>query len=288
MSSSKVASMNPDSFIQGGLADDFDGVITKVRFCPWNYNGSIDHHVLAVAVTIRPDDEEEFTQYYSAGDLEQFVPSMDGENGVNLAAENAEPADLEGIYALRVGKKEGLASSSNWAQFIGAAVEANFPKDRITPDVTFFEGTRGHFNRIPQKKRSGLVQTKPEDGKNNRNKEILVLTEFKSFETTNGNGKAPAKAKAAAKTASTTSTSTTTASNGNGLDEKLAEIVRGALKKAGDDGMPKSALPKAALAGLSGADKAKGVKRIVEAEFLNAYDSFWAFDADSGTLISVE
>ena len=50
----RVASMNPDNFVSGGLMDDFDGVITKARFAPWDYDGKIDHHVLAVAVSITP------------------------------------------------------------------------------------------------------------------------------------------------------------------------------------------------------------------------------------------
>ena len=45
----RVASMNPDNMLAAGLKSDFDGLITKVRLCPWDYDGKLDHHVLAVA-----------------------------------------------------------------------------------------------------------------------------------------------------------------------------------------------------------------------------------------------
>src|SRR4051812_32302072 len=64
----RMVSMNPDNFAQGGLKDDFDGTILKVEACPWDYNKSIETPVLAIAVTIQPDDEDQpFVQHYSAG-----------------------------------------------------------------------------------------------------------------------------------------------------------------------------------------------------------------------------
>lgn len=296
MDPSKVASLNPDTFVQGGLQDDFDGVITKVRYCPWDYNGNIDHHVLAVAVTIKPDDPEieEFVQHYSAGDLEQFVPSMDGDNAVDLSVDTNEetnpgfsPDQLEGIYALRVGKKEGLANSSNWATFIRAAIDAGFPVASLTPSVACFEQHRGHFNRIPQKKRAGLVETDAQKAKN-RNKEILVMTEYKGAAEGAAKPKVAPKAAAAKATPATKAApaapATPAAATGT-LDEKLVAIVVAGLA-ANDGSLPKSSLAKLALNGLAGVEKAKGVKRVVEQEFLEGNEESWVFDGDSGTLIA--
>lgn len=303
---SRVASMSPDSFVQGGLMDDVDGTIIKARFVPWDYNGHLDHHVLGVAVTIQVEGEAEpYVQHYSAGDLEHFMPSKDGETPVNLenfGGEGYDPEDAEGIYALKVGKKEGLANSSNWAQFIVAALDAKFPPDRLTAGTDCFEGVMGHFNRVPQKKRSGLVKPTAAPGAKGKSDDILVITEFKGW-ATGGASKKPATAStspAAAKSASskpsvaakpgTTPTSTATAASGNGaspLDDKLVEIVTGAVGTAGEEGLSKSKLPSFALKGLPGADKGKGVKRIVEAEFLSGHEEAWIYDADSGTLYAI-
>ena len=92
----KVASMRPDEMVAGGLMDDFNGTITKARLVPWDYNGNLDHHILALALTIQPEEGDEFVQHYSTGaELDEFVPSMDGEEPVDL--ENGEGEELEGI-----------------------------------------------------------------------------------------------------------------------------------------------------------------------------------------------
>lgn len=286
--------MNPDNMIAGGLMDDFDGTITKVRLVPWDYNGKLQNHVLAAAVTIKPEDGDEFVQHYSAGDLENFVPSNDGENGVDLSGDD--PEAMEGIYALRVGKKEGLSSSSNWAGFIKAALDAGFPVSALTAAVSCFEGVVAHFNRIPQKKRAGLVKPAEADGQKARSNDILVITEIKSGPTTAGTkpaagSKPTAPATSASSKPSTaapkTAAATPAAPAAGDLDSKLVEIVRAAIKGQ-EDGITKDKLPSAALKGLSGAEKGKGVKRIVDPEFLNGYEQFWAFDAESGLIISVE
>ena len=279
----KVASLNPDSFVQGGLADDFDGTIEKARFVPWDYNGNIDHHVLAVAITIKPDDEDAFVQHYSAGDLEQFVPSQDGETSVDL--ENGEGEALEGEYALQVGKKEALASSSNFAQFIGAAVEAGFPVADITAACSFLEGHKGHFNRIPQKKRSGLVQSE-EQQKKGRASEILVMTEYKG--KASGGAKASGvKSKPGSKPAAKPESKASAPAGGGDLDSQIADVIVAEIKKA-DGTLPKSKVAQAVLKAFTGADKAKAVKRAAEVEFLNSQEERWVFDADSATLIGTE
>jgi len=289
----RVASMNPDNMLAAGLKSDFDGLITKVRLCPWDYDGKLDHHVLAVAVTITPDGEDPFTQHYSAGDLELFVPSKDGETPVDL--ESGEGEALEGIYAFKIGKKDQLSNSTNWAQFITAALDAGFPREKLTAAVTCFEGIYGHFDRIPQKKRAGLVKPAATDSKA-RSNDILVVTEIKEApaaaagKPSSGAAKATsASSKPSTAAAAKTPTPSTTATAGGDLDSKLVEIVRAALAAAGEEGLQKAKLPAAALkGGLAATEKGKGVKRIVEADFLSGHEDVWVFDAESGVLISVE
>ena len=62
----RAASIRPDMMVQAGLMDDFDGTIIKARYKPWDYDGKIDHDVLAVAVTLQPEEGEPFVQHYSA------------------------------------------------------------------------------------------------------------------------------------------------------------------------------------------------------------------------------
>lgn len=284
----KVASMNPDNMVAAGLMDDFDGTVTKVRLIPWDYDGKIDHHVLAAQVTVKNDDGTETVEHLSAGDLELFAPSMDGENPVPLTKDGATTEELEGVFALQVGKKEALANSTNWAQWIQAALQAGFPPSKLAADVRCFEGVYGHWNRIPQKKRSGLVRPAPAAGERAKSNDILVLTELKTPPA--GTAKPTT---GAVKTAATTSakpattTATTAPAAGGDLDAKLVEIVRKALVGQAE-GLSKSKLPGAALAGLAPADKGKGVKRVVDAEFLSGHEDLWVFDADSGTVISIE
>lgn len=301
---SAVASMNPDNMAQAGLMDDFDGMIEKVRLVPWDYNGNIDHHILAVAVTIRPDGEEPFTQHYSAGaELDQFAPSMDGEESVDLDAND--PESLEGVFALRVGSKEQLPNNSNWAHFIRALIDAGFDAGQLAADVRFAEGVYGHFNRIPQKKRSGIVVTPPAGGatEKKRNNDILVVTELKDAPKgtgTTSKGAAPAKANPA--TGSTAKGVAKKAApveqeeeevqetgDRDELDTALVALIQEAVGKAGDDGLLKGKLAPLALKGLPGPLKAKGVKRISDNAFLETLGEADGvmFDADSGTLMAI-
>lgn len=279
---SKVASMNPDNMASGGLMDDFDGTITKVRLVPWDYNGNIDHDVLAAAVTIQPDEGDEFTQHYSAGDLESFMPSMDGKEPIS-----GDDDDREGIYALQVGKKEQLNNNSNWAQFLKAAIDAGFDTSRMTAEVTFLEGVYGHFNRIPQKKRSGIVVTpRPgqKEAKQDRPQEILVITEIKeapkAAKVTNGSGKA-APAKTSAKPAGKAAKD-----DGDDLDDRLAAVIVEAIEAA-DGVLLKTKLAGIAMKAFQGPEKAKAVKRATDVAFLESRGEDWAFDADEGQLLAV-
>lgn len=299
--SSAVASLLPENMIQGGLADDFDGVITSATFAPWDYAGKLDHHVLAVHLVIKPDegDEGDVDAWYSAGDLDSFMPSKDGSTPVDTSdfgQEGVPFEKVEGFFALRVGKKEGLNNNTNFAQFVGAALEAGFPKEKVSADIRFLVGTHAHFNRIQQKKRAGLVKAQPE-GQQKRGGEVLVITEFKGFtggagagksSTSGGGGLKKPSAASTSAPATTTAPSTSTAPTTGDLDTALIAVVSEVI--AGQaEGVSKTKLPPAALKSLKPADKGKGVKRITEAAFLeSAGDGSdgkpWAFDAESGTL----
>jgi hypothetical protein len=276
---SAVASMNPDNMLSGGLMDDFDGTIVKARLVPWDYNGNVDHHVLAVALTIQPDDDEKpFVQHYSAGDLESFAPSMDGKHPVDL--DNGEGEDLEGIYAIRVGKKDQLNNNSNWAHFTGAALDAGFERSNLGAAVTWAEGLYCHFNRVPQKKRSGIVVTPTGgDAKRARNNDVLVITEIKGAKAT--------KATVAKTTKPAPATKAAPEAAGDDFDEQLTTVVTEAVVAAGESGLAKSKLASIAIKAFQGADKAKAVKRVNDVKFLESLEAV-VFDADTNILTSIE
>jgi len=268
----RVASMNPDNMVSAGLADDFDGQITEARVVPWDYDGKLDHDILAVRLTIEPDEDsgfEEFTQHYSAGDLEYFVPSMDGKSPVDLDADDK--ADMEGVYAFPTGAREQLNNNSNWADFLFKLRDAEFPPDDMDADVRFVEGLAGHFNRVPQQKRSGIVR--PSGDGDTRQKTILVVTEISE-----------AKPKTRKKRTSKKSSKSTTKSTpkvDSDLDYRIEEVILEALVEAEE--LPKAKLPGLVIKVFAGAEKAKAVKRAASVEYLNSREA-WEFDEDEGVL----
>jgi hypothetical protein len=283
-----VSVMRPDQFQGGGLPDDFDGTITEVRFVPWNYptdnkpEGTIDHHILAARVTIEREEGDPVVQHYSAGELEHFAPSVDGESPVDLNGDDI--AQMEGVYAYKVGKKEALASSSNWSHFLTALYEAGMPYEDMSPDVRFLEGLNAHFNRVPQRKRSGMGSDQGGDGK--RVKEILVITEIKerAAATTKKAAKAsPLSARATAKPAAKAEVAAE--ENGEGdLSARLAEAIVNATRDAGGT-LVKSKLAQVAIKNFKGSEKTEALALATNADFLEGLaesNAYW--DAEEGTL----
>lgn len=254
----KLVSFNPETFVSAGLADDFDGEITEVRYVQWDYNGSIAKPVLAARVTIVPDEEsgyDEFTQHYSAGDLQFFVPTDDGEDEAE-----------EGVSLMQTGHRPALSRSSNWAQFMIALGEAGYAVEGAATDVSTMEGIRAHFNRIPQQRRGGIQNA---DGEG-RPKEILVVTEVleaPSASTSKRSGKSKGSS----------------AANGSGeLDERIVEVVVAAL--VDEEELSKAQLPQFVMKAFDkGKEKAQAVKRVTDAAFLGSVDA-WTYDADEGTI----
>lgn len=236
----------PEDFAQTGLGDDFDGVVTRCVAAPSNYDDKLDHYIPVVAVTFLPDEDtelEEFTQIYSlGGSLEDFQPSLDGEEPVDLDSED--PSDWEGHYYIAVGDKTKASTTSNWAHFMSMLLEAGFPKNKVEADYRFLVGTYGHWNRIPQKKRSGLSGDEKE-------RQILVLTEFKELregEEGKKKGKVKTKVKAKAKKEEETEEEeetgeeeTETTSEDSDVRSKLEDAIITAIADSGGT-LPKSKL----------------------------------------------
>jgi hypothetical protein len=83
-------------------------------------------------------------QYYSAGDPEKIVVSPDGKR---VDMPNAPDA-------------KGLVQSTNAIAVVTSIINAGFPEDRITDDVSVFDGLVCRVNQIAQPKRPGLKDQK--------------------------------------------------------------------------------------------------------------------------------
>lgn len=154
--------MFPEAFVEGGgLYDDFDGTILDLAFVEFDYGGSIEDPVIALAVEIfndeadpedsKPDDKgnakNPFVQHYSAGDLAHFVPSADGSE------------------AVPVGSKTGLSKNCKAYKFIMAAIEAGFDKSQISNKCTVFKGAKFHFKRVKDEDQKDFGDRKKDDKK---------------------------------------------------------------------------------------------------------------------------
>lgn len=184
----ETISFLPEDWVSGGLPDDFDALIEKIRVGIWNYAGTRDFYRLAVFFHLIPSEEsglEPFVQPYTAGDLTQFVPTMDGKTPAGATVDeylllaagdydapvpDSELPNFEGVEFLPIGNKTGISDNSNFVVALQAFLTAE-PRLREFWDkkVTFLEGANCHWNRLDpdektQKKRKGLAQGASADG----------------------------------------------------------------------------------------------------------------------------
>jgi hypothetical protein len=141
---------------QGGIVDDIDVLIADAAFVQWDYNGAIDHEVLALGIQFQDDNGKQYDQYYSAGELTYFVPSDDGAGIVPVA------------------DKQMINDNTNAWKFISSLMECGFPEDKLASgNVKEFVGTKVHIKQIAQPVRQGLIR----GGKNaDRTPTVLLVT----------------------------------------------------------------------------------------------------------------
>lgn len=153
---------------QGGIIDDIDVEIIDAAFCQYDYQGNLDHEILALAIQYQDEAGKTYDQYYSAGELIYFVPSDDGSMAVPVA------------------DKQMLADSSNAWKFLASLIEVGFPVEMLeSGNVKKFVGMKVHVKQHAQPKRQGLIR----GGKNaDREPTVLLVTSILSMP-----GETPAK-----------------------------------------------------------------------------------------------
>lgn len=282
--------------VQGGLAGDFWGTVKEARTTIWNYdngNGPLVNEsgvvfTLAVRTVIAQDgeDESDVVNYWSAGSPEDFVPSMDGETPSPLD----EAGCSVGICFIPApgAPVKRMKNNTNYAQALEALTNAGF-KGAVSPDYRFWEGLHAHWDRVPQKKRSGPGMSVSQEG--GRAKDILVPTALGAETaavpvpaTAAVRAVPPARPAGAPPVAAAPAATPAVATD---FDETLAGIVVDSLPADGS-AVPKGTLASKVLkaANLTPAQKAKGVARATSAEFLNLLmgSGYVLFDADAGTV----
>ena len=287
---SRAASLNPDDFLAGGLKDDFRGRITEAVYCRCDYDGAENElgepiSVLAARMTIQPlDDEgnpndEPYVQHWSAGNLDHFVPSQDG----------VEPCDEDeaGPFAVRVGKKSELNNNTNFAHLLTSIIDSGeaskkFRRSDLTNSLACVEGLDAHWDRVPQKKRSGLVRA--DEGERKGGRDVLVVTEVFGY-----GDEAASSAKGSKKAAPAAGKKVVKAEDNGSpegdLDDRLQEAILEAITNTKDNTLRKGKVATAVLKAFA-ADKAKGkaVARCTQEDFLSSEDRPWSYDEDTGTL----
>lgn len=298
-SESLAASLLPDEMVAGGLADDFDGVVREARYAPFDYMGAIDEDVLSIQLKIErldvdasADEDERFiTQNWSAGDLKNFVPSIDGATKVADASTTDEEGNIitrtgQGYFAIRVGSRTALNNTTNAAMLMRSVLDVGFPREKFSPDIRFMEGIKGHWNRMPSDKKGGQFKNDtPEQKERASKRDVLVITRLDGVEAV---AKAGATASGKAKTTAATATTTASTTMASDIDAKLVEIVKSVVKP-GVDAIKKTALSGVVLKATKG-DKQQNamVKRVTTTEFLESLsDHNILFDAEAGTVEAI-
>jgi hypothetical protein len=243
---SQGVSIKPSDFTKGGLLDDEDVVFKKLRFVRGEdtdiQNYPDIEEKLFVHLVVSDEIGEEIENYYSAGVLEYFEPSEDGKRAIPVSSSST------------------LRSNCNFAFFMASIVNAGYPEDKLSDDLSVFEGLKCHMVRVPGPRRSGLGESKP------------VLIVEKIHEPYPWDGAKKPKAKSNAKPSKENSGADLTDETSGVIMEILAEaeepvkktsLFKVMLKKLAENGNP---------------NKKQMIKLAADNAFLEAGD--WEFDGN--------
>jgi hypothetical protein len=243
----KYVSMNPRDMSQGGgLWDNIDAILTSATFFNWDKAAG----AVYAKVVVKDDDGVEYEQNISCGKGD-FGPSNDGSR-LELTKDNAT-----------------LNSGSNFGIFLTSMINAGFPEDKVTDDITVFVGGKYHFDRIAAPKRSieGRKESKYED-------KVLVVTKVLALpgekKAAKGAAKGPQKSVPKAKPGDD--------DGGNEIATLAKETVMSVLLEAGEP-LGKAALAKAVGAQLDGHPlKSKVVVMVFQEAFLGGDTVDWTYE----------
>ncbi len=139
----------PSAMVEGGgLLDNVNATVKSARIVMFDYAGKASKPVPGIEFILLTEEGEEVSQFWSVGKPEDWQPSSDGKK-------------IEAI-----GRAVALNVSSNGAYLIKSIVNAGFPEDKITDEITCFEGMEAHFIRTaPATKRNVPARPARADGR---------------------------------------------------------------------------------------------------------------------------
>lgn len=169
----------PGDFVEGGVVPvDRNLLWEKCRFALFSYtkkDGTVVATTTAAEITYKDDDGQEFVQNYSVGDPERFIPSSDGKTLV------------------ATGVAQALSKSSNFYLLINSLINAGFPENHLSEDISQLGGLYAYHIGLPEPKRVGLVRQAEEGA---RERVISVPSQILRLPWEKGKGKAATKATA--------------------------------------------------------------------------------------------
>ena len=169
-------SIRPSDFVEGGAVPvDRNLLWRECRFNLFDYGGKAPATTAAKVVYV-DDDGQEFEQQYSVGDPERFMPSQDGKTLV------------------AVGVAMALSKSSNFYLLINSLINAGFPENKLSEDLSTLDGLYTYNIGLPEPKRAGLAKAVASD--QTREKIISVPSQILRLPWEKGKGAAVAKASA--------------------------------------------------------------------------------------------
>lgn len=225
MSEEKYVSLKPsESSHGGGMIAEGRYKISDAKFVMFDYNGTIQVPIPALAVEFKNADEATGVQYYTSGDAKNFLPSEDGKR-------------------LRVvGSATGINDSTNCYMFLASLVSAGFSEDKLGADISVIIGCDVEVKHE-------AIPSREIRGKAVKEKAICVIAKLNALP-----GEKP-KAAAGAKTPTgSTGASNKPKPNGVELTAKTTEALVGALKDAPGRQLEKKALSTAIFKRLAPTD----------------------------------
>ncbi len=220
-------SLRPDGFAEGGgLIDDFDGIISDIRFVMTDYDGAMSTPVPVARVVFNVDGEETEPTLYSVGGKDDFAP------------------DESGMGLIKLKSKNTLTKKAKFPMLLASFIDVGFPLNKMDGDsIGYLVGLDGHFLRK-------AVEFKGIKRKDERESTVLLCTKINQlpWESKKGRGKGKKAASDDDSLSTPVASCIGTIIIGNGgdiskkdmlsilfKDDSLPSNKRAALKLASDD-----------------------------------------------------
>jgi len=253
-------SLNPETFVEGGLLDDADVVFKEAAFELWDYQGKSPVQVPALKLTMELDGGDTFEQYYSMGSANDWMPSEDGKS------------------LMAVGGATGIRKSTNGSLFLTSLVNAGFPASKLGDDITVIVGTKAHMIQKAQPKRAGLEggdKRKGADGKE-YDRTLLVVESIKELPKGVGKVAAGGGKTAAGKGAGKAAAAATAESEEGGAEDVAVATILQLLAES--PVLEKTKLPAECFKVIKGnPHQAAVLKLVFSDEFLGADGRPWNY-----------